>query len=205
MFRARIYAQGFTLVALVGGSIFWKDDRMKRKELERALEEKRKAEKREKWLRELEQRDREDREWRARFEDTAARAKEAEGGGKSAGSRAGQMGTKVGESAQKVSKEGTKGAGARADQAVNKVEQGSEKVKEEGTKNAAAVAVQGIDKVEEGVEKVWNEAVDGAGKGKDRMKAAIDKPFPNKSVLEQVERTGWGRGMWSVKEARRRR
>jgi Hypoxia induced protein conserved region len=204
MFRARIYAQGFTLVALVGGSIFWKDDRMKRKELERALEEKRKAEKREKWLRELEQRDREDREWRARFEDTAARAKEAEEGGQSAGSRTGQMGTEVGESVQKVSKEGTKGAGARADQVVNKVEQGSEKVKEEGTKSAFAVAVQRIDKVEEGVEKVRNEAVDGARKGRDGVKGAIDKAFPNKSVLEQVEKRGWGRGMWSVKEAWRR-
>lgn len=55
---------------------------MKRKELEKVLEEKKAAEKREKWLRELEERDREDREWRGRFEEVAARAKEAEEGAK---------------------------------------------------------------------------------------------------------------------------
>ena len=78
MFRARIYAQGFTLIALVGGSIFYQDERMRRKKFETALEDKKAAEKREKWLRELEARDKEDREWRERFEGVAARAKEAE-------------------------------------------------------------------------------------------------------------------------------
>lgn len=68
MFRARIYAQGFTLIALVAGSIFYKDERIKRKAFETALEEKKNAEKRERWLRELEARDREDQEWRARIE-----------------------------------------------------------------------------------------------------------------------------------------
>jgi hypothetical protein len=80
MFRARIYAQGFTLVALVAGSIFYKDDRLKRKRFEAAVEDKKAAEKREKWLRELEARDNEDREWRERFEGVAQRAKEAEEG-----------------------------------------------------------------------------------------------------------------------------
>ncbi len=78
MFRARIYAQGFTLVALVAGSIFYKDDRLKRKRFETAVEDKKAAEKREKWLRELEARDRDDREWRERFEGVAQRAKDAE-------------------------------------------------------------------------------------------------------------------------------
>ena len=78
MFRARIYAQGFTLVALVAGSIFYKDDRLKRKRFEGVVEDKKAAEKREKWLRELEMRDREDREWRERFEGVAQRAREAE-------------------------------------------------------------------------------------------------------------------------------
>ncbi|KAJ9498163.1 Respiratory supercomplex factor 1, mitochondrial [Exophiala xenobiotica] len=68
MFRARIYAQGFTLLALVAGSFFYKDERLKRKVFEQALEEKKSAEKREKWLRELEARDQEDREWRERIE-----------------------------------------------------------------------------------------------------------------------------------------
>jgi hypothetical protein len=68
MFRARIYAQGFTLLALVAGSFFYKDERLKRKVFEQALEDKKSAEKREKWLRELEARDQEDREWRERIE-----------------------------------------------------------------------------------------------------------------------------------------
>jgi len=68
MFRARIYAQGFTLLALVAGSFFYKDERLKRKVFEQALEDKKSAEKREKWLRELEARDQEDRDWRERIE-----------------------------------------------------------------------------------------------------------------------------------------
>ena len=78
MFRARIYAQGFTLVALVAGSIFYKDERLKQKRFEAAVEDKKAAEKRDRWLRELEARDNEDREWRERFEGVAQRAKEAE-------------------------------------------------------------------------------------------------------------------------------
>ncbi|NJR31264.1 HIG1 domain-containing protein [bacterium] len=84
MFRARVYAQGFTLVAMVGGSYYWRDDRMKRKELEKAMTEKKQMEKRERWLQELEERDREDRNWRTRFEEVAARAKEAEEASKAA-------------------------------------------------------------------------------------------------------------------------
>jgi hypothetical protein len=68
MFRARIYAQGFTLLALVAGSIFYKDERIKRKVFEGAVEEKKAAEKRDKWIKELEARDREDKEWRDRIE-----------------------------------------------------------------------------------------------------------------------------------------
>lgn len=77
MFRARIYAQGFTLVALVAGSIFYKDERMQRKKFESALEDKKAAEKKEKWLRELEMRDEEDRAWRAHVEDQHRRADDA--------------------------------------------------------------------------------------------------------------------------------
>jgi hypothetical protein len=50
MFRARIYAQGFTLLALVAGSIFYKDERMRRKQFEGAVEEKKAAEKRDRWI-----------------------------------------------------------------------------------------------------------------------------------------------------------
>ncbi|KAL6242309.1 Respiratory supercomplex factor 1, mitochondrial [Rhinocladiella similis] len=75
MFRARIYAQGFTLLALVAGSYFYKDERIKRKAFEAALDEKKTAEKREKWLRELEARDQEDRAWRDRIEKASADAR----------------------------------------------------------------------------------------------------------------------------------
>jgi len=76
MFRARIYAQGFTLVALVAGSIFYKDERMKRKHFEGALEEKKNSEKRDRWIRELEARDEEDKEWRDRIERTSQEVKD---------------------------------------------------------------------------------------------------------------------------------
>lgn len=76
MFRARIYAQGFTLVALVAGSIFYKDERMQRKKFEKTLEDKKNAEKRDKWIKELEARDKEDQEWRSRFEGVKGRVAE---------------------------------------------------------------------------------------------------------------------------------
>ncbi|RDA86190.1 hypothetical protein CP532_3485 [Ophiocordyceps camponoti-leonardi (nom. inval.)] len=60
-FRLRVAAQGFTILAMVGGSIFYSNDREKVKEL-RELETKRAAEeKRQKWLRELEARDEEEK------------------------------------------------------------------------------------------------------------------------------------------------
>lgn len=62
MFRRRIYAQGFTLLAMVAGSAYWEGDRKKRKEFDGLLEEKRKKEKHDAWIRELEARDQEDKE-----------------------------------------------------------------------------------------------------------------------------------------------
>lgn len=59
-FRARVYAQGFTLLCIVVGSIYWKEDRDKRKHYQGLLGEKRAREKKEAWIRELEARDRED-------------------------------------------------------------------------------------------------------------------------------------------------
>jgi len=61
MFRRRIYAQGFTILALVVGSSYWKGDREKRKEFEEVEREKRRVEKRERWLRELDIRGEEDK------------------------------------------------------------------------------------------------------------------------------------------------
>lgn len=66
MFRRRIYAQFFTIAAIVAGSAYWSKDREKRKELERVEGERKAAERREKWLAELDARDAEDREMRER-------------------------------------------------------------------------------------------------------------------------------------------
>jgi hypothetical protein len=76
MFRRRIYAQGFTLVAMLVGSMYWQKDREKRKEFEGVVAERQRAEKREKWLRELEARDEEEKAFRAMME---RRNKEKEG------------------------------------------------------------------------------------------------------------------------------
>ena len=83
MFRARIYAQGFTLAAMVAGSYYYQADRSKRKEFEGVLAEKKAREKNEAWIRELEARDQEDREWKAKRDKVRGikAAKEAEEGG----------------------------------------------------------------------------------------------------------------------------
>jgi hypothetical protein len=61
MFRARLLAQAFTLVALCAGSAYWAEDRKKWKEFEGIVEERKKREKNEAWIRELEARDEEDK------------------------------------------------------------------------------------------------------------------------------------------------
>ncbi|KAL4966255.1 respiratory supercomplex assembly factor RCF1 [Aspergillus stella-maris] len=77
MFRARIYAQGFTLLAVVAGGMYFKTERTQRREFERELELKKGQEKRDAWLRELEIRDKEDRDWRQRHAAIEQAAKEA--------------------------------------------------------------------------------------------------------------------------------
>ncbi|KFY30670.1 hypothetical protein V493_01752 [Pseudogymnoascus sp. VKM F-4281 (FW-2241)] len=68
MFRARIYAQGFTIVAMVAGSMYWKSDRQKRKEFDEVVAERKAKEKNELWIKELEARDEEEKEIRAEKE-----------------------------------------------------------------------------------------------------------------------------------------
>ena len=68
MFRARIYAQGFTLVAMVAGSIYYQADRDRRKKFNDVLSEKKAQEKNLAWIKELEARDEEDKMIRARRE-----------------------------------------------------------------------------------------------------------------------------------------
>ncbi|KAF1990201.1 hypothetical protein K402DRAFT_401071 [Aulographum hederae CBS 113979] len=77
MFRRRIYAQGFTLLAMLGGSIYWKRDREKQKEFEGLVSEKKKAEKLQRWLKELEARDEEEKEILRRREAIMGEAREA--------------------------------------------------------------------------------------------------------------------------------
>ena|SRR5215471_3877212 len=77
MFRARIYAQAFTLVAVVVGGVYYKTERQQRQELDRALAEKKSQAKRDAWLKELEIRDHEDKEWRERHAAIEKAANEA--------------------------------------------------------------------------------------------------------------------------------
>lgn len=91
MFRARIYAQGFTLAAVVAGGMYYKQDRGKRQEYNRAVAEKVAREKRDAWIKELEARDREDQEWRERHKRIEEAAREAEAKGKSVGGAAKMM------------------------------------------------------------------------------------------------------------------
>ena len=67
MFRKRLYAQAFTIIAMVGGSYYYKADRVRRKEFDGLVAERKAKEKNEKWIQELEARDREEKEWRAKL------------------------------------------------------------------------------------------------------------------------------------------
>jgi hypothetical protein len=82
MFRARVLAQGFTVVAMVAGSMYYNKDREKTKELRKLKEERDNEDKRQKWIRELEVRDEEERAMKSLVQQKAAAAaaerKEAE-------------------------------------------------------------------------------------------------------------------------------
>ncbi|KAL6923323.1 hypothetical protein ACHAPO_001489 [Fusarium lateritium] len=68
MFRARVAAQGFTVFAMLAGSMYYQKDREKSKELRQLQEQKDAEEKRQKWIRELEARDEEEKAMRAKLE-----------------------------------------------------------------------------------------------------------------------------------------
>ena len=68
MFRARVAAQGFTVIAMVAGSMYYSQDRQKTKELRKLKDERDAEEKRQKWIRELEVRDEEEKSMRAALE-----------------------------------------------------------------------------------------------------------------------------------------
>lgn len=81
MFRARIYAQGFTIVAMVAGSMYWKSDRQKRKEFDEVVAERKAKEKNDLWIKELEARDEEEKEIRAEKERRSKRMSDRFGQG----------------------------------------------------------------------------------------------------------------------------
>jgi hypothetical protein len=87
MFRRRIYAQGFTILAIVFGSSYFNKDKEQRKRDIEEEKERARREKREKWLAELDFRDQEERERRAEME-----ARRARKGGAVAESGAGEGG-----------------------------------------------------------------------------------------------------------------
>jgi len=62
MFRARIYAQAFTLLAMVGGSYYYREQREKEKSRDALAAERKAKGKQQAWIRELEVRDKEDKE-----------------------------------------------------------------------------------------------------------------------------------------------
>ena len=62
MFRARILGQAFTLVCMVAGSIYYAEDRKRRKVFDDSVSQRKAQEKNEAWIRELEARDREEKE-----------------------------------------------------------------------------------------------------------------------------------------------
>jgi len=66
-FRRRLYAQAFTIAVLVAGNMYWQKDRLKRKDYEKKVAEKERMDKRDRWLRELEMRDEEDKAWKERM------------------------------------------------------------------------------------------------------------------------------------------
>ncbi len=68
MFRRRIYAQAFTITMMVIGNIYWKEDRKKRREYDKVVEERKAKEKQAAWVRELEARDEEEKEFQAKLQ-----------------------------------------------------------------------------------------------------------------------------------------
>lgn len=76
MFRARVAAQGFTVLAMVGGGMYYTEDREKRKELWKLEQQKLAEEKRAKWIKELEARDEEEQALRETLDKRRKRAAE---------------------------------------------------------------------------------------------------------------------------------
>ncbi|KAL2755739.1 hypothetical protein ACRALDRAFT_1064240 [Sodiomyces alcalophilus JCM 7366] len=77
MFRARVAAQGFTVLAMVAGGMYYAKDREVSQEIRKLKEQKEKEEKRQKWIRELEIRDEEEKALKAMMEERKAQVSAA--------------------------------------------------------------------------------------------------------------------------------
>jgi hypothetical protein len=73
-FRARVAAQGFTVLAMVFGGYYYQNDRHKERELWKLQRERDSEEQRQRWIRELEIRDEEEKALQARIEKRRERA-----------------------------------------------------------------------------------------------------------------------------------
>ncbi|KAL2262248.1 hypothetical protein VTK26DRAFT_2040 [Humicola hyalothermophila] len=79
MFRARVAAQGFTVLAMVAGGMYYADDRNKQRELWKLKQQQEAEEKRQKWIKELEARDEEEKALKAMIDKKRKRAAERAG------------------------------------------------------------------------------------------------------------------------------
>ncbi|KAL8645996.1 MAG: hypothetical protein Q9226_007054 [Calogaya cf. arnoldii] len=78
MFRFRLYGQFFTIIAMVAGSAYYNADRLLRKEYDEIQKERKAVEKRNAWIKELEARDMEEKDWREKVKDVTKKRKEEE-------------------------------------------------------------------------------------------------------------------------------
>lgn len=112
MFRARIAAQAFTVVAMVAGGAYYAEDRNKQKELWKIKEAQDAEEKREKWIKELEARDEEDKALKEMMDKRRKRAAERAGGAETGTEGVAAQARAAFKEAKKA--EGTDGATAEA-------------------------------------------------------------------------------------------
>ncbi|KAG6004609.1 Respiratory supercomplex factor 1, mitochondrial [Claviceps maximensis] len=137
MFRARVAAQGFTVIAMVAGSMYYSQDRQKTKELRKLKEERDAEEKRQRWIRELEARDEEDKLMRATLEERR-RQRTADSAATTAAPT-----EKGGEEAEEAAP-GTRGILGK----MGLWSQGQEKAEKEAAEEAAAGRAGGGERIE---------------------------------------------------------
>lgn len=77
MFRYRVAAQAFTVIAMVAGGMYYNKDREASKELRKLKEARDAEEKRQRWIKELEVRDQEEKDMRAQIHERKTRSEAA--------------------------------------------------------------------------------------------------------------------------------